>query len=63
MTFWSGNTIITAQKMSKAKKSTYKIIHCLIFDMYLGNIPSAVAPPSKELLVLKIIPFINWTTF
>lgn len=57
MTFWSGNTIITAQKMSKAKKSTYKIIHYLIFDMYLGNVPSAVAFPSKELIVLKIIPF------
>lgn len=57
MTFWSGNTIITAQKTSKAKKSTYKIIHYLIFDMYLGNVPSAVAFPSKELIVLKIIPF------
>lgn len=57
MTFWSGNTIITAQKMYKAKKSTYKIIHCLIFEMYLGNIPSAVVPSSKELTILKIIPF------
>lgn len=57
MTFWSGNIIITAQKMSKAKKSTYKIIHCLIVDMHLGNIPSAVVPPCKELTVLKIIPF------
>lgn len=49
--------MITAQKMSKAKKSTYKIILCLIFEMYLGNIPSAVVPPSKELTVLEIIPF------
>lgn len=57
MTFWSRNIIITTEKMSKPKKSTYKIIRCLIFDMYLGNIPSAVVPPSKELLLLKIIPF------
>lgn len=45
MTLWNANIIITAWKMSKAKKSTYKIIHCLIFNMSLGNISSAVVFP------------------
>lgn len=42
MTLWNVNTIIIAWKMSKAEKSTYKKINCLIFDKWLGNILSTV---------------------